>query len=170
VTSTGSSSDGIDLQSTLVLDGANRLAAASALQLSGGTLEIANAAAANGQTFSSLMLLASSSINLHGSTLTFNNLGGATGGATLTLFDYITSPATDFAVRFLGNVTNDANFLALMLGLTVNGAAARYSFDGTYTEVSAVPLPAAAWLLISGLGVMGATVRRRRAVQVLAQP
>lgn len=40
----------------LVLDGANRLAAASARDLSGGNLKITNAGGPNGQTFASLTL------------------------------------------------------------------------------------------------------------------
>lgn len=37
------------------------------------------------------------------------------------------------------------------------------SLTGTVSSVSAVPLPAAAWLLVAGLGVMGAAAKRQRA-------
>ena len=36
------------------------------------------------------------------------------------------------------------------------------SLTGTLSSVSAVPLPAAAWLLLAGLGALGVTVRGRR--------
>lgn len=149
---------------TLVLDGANRLSSASALHLNGGTLQIANAAAANGQVFSSLMLLATSAIDLDGSALTFGGLGTVANGAALSVFDFVPSAGTTYALRFLGNLSNDASFLAFLSTLNINGQAANYHFDGTFTEVSAVPLPAAAWLFLSGLGVVGAAMRRRRAM------
>lgn len=36
------------------------------------------------------------------------------------------------------------------------------SLTGTVSSVSAVPLPAAAWLMVAGLGALGASVRRKR--------
>ncbi|HZE92030.1 MAG TPA: PEP-CTERM sorting domain-containing protein, partial [Rhizobacter sp.] len=117
---------------TLVLNGANRLAAASALALNGGQLKIANAAGADGQTFSGLVLAANSSIDLGGSALTFNALGSVASGKMLSLFDY--AVALGYAIRIFGDVTADANFLALMSGLTIDGQAASYHFDGIYTD------------------------------------
>lgn len=38
----------------------------------------------------------------------------------------------------------------------------REVFDGTYTDVSAVPLPETWTMLISGLGLMGFLAYRRR--------
>ncbi len=148
---------------TLVLDGANRLSSSSALLLNGGTLAIANAAAAEGQTFSSLLLADNSAIDLGGSSLTFGGVGSIASGKSLNLFDYIMAATTGYAIRFQGDVTSDSNFLALMSGLTVNGIAAAYHFNGTYTEVSPVPLPPAAILFLSGLGFIGIVVSRRRA-------
>jgi autotransporter-associated beta strand protein len=153
---------------TLILDGANRLAAASSLELAGGTLQLANAGGANGQTFSSLVLSASSSVDLGGSSLTFDSLGSVSPSTSFTLFNYIRATSPDYALRFLGNVTGEARFLALMSGLTINGIAAGYRFDGTYTDVAPVPLPASAGLVLAGLGLLGAVARRRARPQPVA--
>lgn len=147
---------------TLVLNGANRLSSASALSLGGGTLKLTNAGGANGQTFSSLLLGANSAIDLGGSSLTFNSLGSVIAGRALTLFDYVVSLSPDYAIRILGDVSNDSNFLALIAGLTINGVAASYRFDGTYTDISPVPLPPSLALLLGGLGCMGMLYQRRR--------
>ena len=144
---------------TLALDGAGRLSADSALVLAGGTLEILNAAGALGQSFSSLTLSADSSIVLNGSSLSFNGLGAIAGGAHLS----ITEATSGNAFRVLGNLGNDASFLSLLSGISINGLAASYSFDGVYTDVSAVPEPSQTALLLSGLGLFGVVVRRRRA-------
>ena len=147
---------------TLVLNGANRLSSASALSLGGGTLKLANVGTANGQTFSSLLLGANSTIDLGGSSLTFNSLGSVIAGRTLTLFDYVVSQSPEYALRILGDVSNDGNFLALIAGMTINGVAASYRFDGTYTDISPVPLPPSLALLLGGLGCIGMLYQRRR--------
>lgn len=147
---------------TLVLNGANRLSSASALSLGGGTLKLANVGTANGQTFSSLLLSANSAIDLGGSSLTFNSLGSVIAGRALTLFDYVVSMSPDYAIRILGDVSTDGNFLALIAGLTINGVGASYHFDGTYTDISPVPLPPSVALLLGGLGCMGLLYQRRR--------
>ncbi|MDO9316413.1 MAG: PEP-CTERM sorting domain-containing protein [Burkholderiaceae bacterium] len=148
----------------LVLDGSNRLASSSALALNGGTLKLANSAGGNGQTFSTLLLGADSSIELGGSSLTFNALGTIASGRTLTLFDYVMSTTPGYAIRILGDVTGNGNFLALMSGLTIDGVAAGYHFDGTYTDIAPVPLPPSMVLFLTGLGLIGSVVRRRATV------
>lgn len=147
---------------TLVLNGTNRLSSASALSLGGGTLKLTNAGGANGQTFSSLLLAANSAIDLGGSSLTFNALGSVVAGRALTLFDYVVSLSPDYAIRILGDVSTDGNFLALIAGLTINGVGVNYHFDGTYTDISPVPLPPSMALLLAGLGCMGMLFQRRR--------
>ena len=147
----------------LVLDGANRIAAASALVLSGGALEVANAGGANGQTFASLELADDSTIDLDSTTsLTFGALSAIASGKTLSIVDWDSAASPDYAIRFVGDLSSSAAFLALIGQTTVNGLAAAYSFDGLYTDVKAVPLPAAFGLLMSGLGLLG-VFRRRRA-------
>ena len=143
---------------TLTLAGANRLSASSALELSGGTLEIANASGADGQTFASLSLLNNSAIALNFSKITFTNLGTAALGKTLS----ITGSAGDYAVRFYGDVSGNANFQSLMGQTTVNGLAANYHFDGVYTDVTAVPEPESLAMLLAGMGLVGCTLRRRK--------
>ena len=146
----------------LVLDGANRIAAASALVLSGGALEIANAGGANGQTFASLELTDGSTIDLDSTTsLTFAALSAVASGKTLSIVDWDAAASPEYAIRFVGDLTSSAAFLALMSQTTVNGAAAAWTFDGLYTDVKAVPVPAAFGLLMSGLGLLGAFRRRR---------
>lgn len=147
---------------TLQLNGANRLSSGSGLSLNGGTLKLTNAGGANGQTFSSLLLNANSTIALGGSSLTFNSLGSIIAGRTLTLFDYVVSLSPDYAIRILGDVSTDGNFLALIAGLTINGLAASYRFDGTYTDIAPVPLPPSVALFLAGLVWMAMVLRRNQ--------
>ena len=146
---------------TLALDGANRLAAGSALHLEGGTLQLKNAGGANGQSFSSLTLGADSTIDLGGSSLSFSGLGTVASGKTLSLLDYVAAASPAYAIRFLGNYSADASFLALLAHTSIDGKKARYRFDGVYTDVTAVPEPGSLALLLVGLVSVGLTVRRR---------
>lgn len=146
----------------LVLSGANRLAAGSALVLSGGALEIANAGGANGQTFASFELADSSIIDLDSTTsLTFGALSSVAIGKTLSIVDWDAAASPNYAIRFAGDLTSSAAFLALISQTTVNGLGAAYYFDGLYTDVQAVPIPAAFGLLMSAIGLLGAFRRRR---------
>ena len=146
----------------LVLDGANRLSSGSALQLNGGALEIANAGGANGQTFASFSLTDNSTLDLDQSSITFNTLSDIAAGKSLTVLDWSSETSPTYALRFLGDDTTNAAFLALIDGTTINGFEAIFHFDGTYTDVSAVPLPETWTMLISGLGLMGFLGYRRR--------
>ncbi|TWI69497.1 putative secreted protein [Pseudoduganella lurida] len=139
---------------TLVLAGADRIAADSALVLAGGTLD---ATAAGSQTFASLSLADSSGIVLGGSALTFNGLGTIAAGETLAV-----TGTVGYALRFTGNYVDDAAFLQLMRATTIGNLAVTYRFDGTYTNVSAVPEPASIAMLVAGLGILAAFARRRR--------
>ena len=147
---------------TLVLDGANRLAAASALALNGGTLQLQNAGGANGQTFSSLTLGANSTIDLGGSSLSFNGLGTIANGTTLTLLDYVAAASPTYAIRVLGNYSADASFQSLLANTSIDGKKARYRFDGVYTDITAVPEPGSLALMLAGLGAVVLVGRRRR--------
>jgi hypothetical protein len=83
----------------------------------------------------------------------FNNLGAAnpTGGS-LNFVEYVggASPRTNATSSFIGNSQHIGAF-------TFSGNTLTY----TLAAVSSVPLPAAAWLLISGLLGFGAVSRRR---------
>lgn len=142
----------------LTLDGANRLAASSSLVLDGGTLQIANAGGANGQTFAKLLLSDSSTIDLESTTsLTFDALGDIASGKTLSVLDWSAASSPTYAFRLHGDDTANAIFQALIGDTTIDGVAAAYSFDGTYTDVSQVPLPDSLGMLLTGLGLLGAT-------------
>jgi hypothetical protein len=152
----------IDNGATLVLDGANRLATGSKLDLEGGMLKLVDVSGANGQEFAVLSLGKDSAIDLGASSLTFDALGNIVAGKTLSVSDYLASAAPLYALRFIGNLTHDAAFLALMGETTIDGLAASYRFEGGYTDVTAVPEPANIALLLAGLGLMGAAARRRK--------
>lgn len=145
---------------TLMLVGADRLSASSALQMNGGTLQLSQAGAM-GQTFASLSLTDSSSVILGGSTLTFNSLGAIVSGKTLSFTE---AAATGYAFRLLGDATTDASFLQLLTATSINGQAVRYQFDGVYTDVTAVPEPATYGMLLGGLALMAMLARRRKMV------
>ena len=145
--------------------GANRIASASALDLNGGTLELINAGGLNGQTFASLSLTGNSTLDLNNSTsLSFTSVGSVGGGLTLSVLDFYVAASPDYAFRFLGDLSGNSTFLSLIGATTVNGLAAAFNFDGSYTNVAPVPLPAAWLLLMSGLGLFGAAGRRRKAM------
>jgi hypothetical protein len=147
----------------LVLDGVGRIQTVSALDLSGGTLRLANTGGvANAQTFASLSLNGASTIDLGNSSLTFEGLGGiAPGSLTLVNWSDTTSPA--FAFRVLGDQSGSAAFLQLLGGTTINGLTAGYYLSGGYTNVTPTPLPAGVVLLASGLALFGGLARRRSA-------
>ena len=144
---------------TLTLDGANRLSASSALDLNGGTLKIANAAGITGQTFASLALSDNSTIDLGASVLVFNSLGNIASGKTLSVLH---AGANSYAFQVLGDYSGNMAFSQLMGATTVNGVSATYRFDGTYTDVAAVPEPESYAMLLAGLGLVGSVVRRRK--------
>lgn len=146
----------------LTLDGANRLSFASSLDLDGGTLQIVNAGGANGQTFAQLILSDSSTIDLESTTsLTFDALGDIAAGKTLSVVDWSAASSPTYAFRLLGDDTASSVFQALISGTTIDGVAAAYSFDGTYTDVSQVALPGSWGLLLTGLGLLGAAAIRQ---------
>ena len=151
----------VELKSgNVTLDGANRIAAASELILSGGKLLLVNAGASNGQTFASLSLSDSSAIDLGSSSISFSGLGAVAAGKTLTVTDSTAGSA--YAFRFMGNYSTNANFLTLIGETSIDGLAARYKFDGVYTDVTAVPEPETHAMLLAGLGLMGLIGRRRK--------
>lgn len=142
----------------LELDGANRLTGGGALDLNGGTLLTTNAAGVNGETFGCLDLTGSSTVHLDDSMLTFGCLGSVDGGDALAVDGYVWGaiPATSYAFRFTGDLTGNAQFLALLGQTTINGQAAVSSFDGTYTDVFvATPEPStfAMIILIAGFAL-----------------
>jgi len=143
---------------SLTLVGANRIAAASALVLGGGRLNLAGTG--SGQRFASLSVLDNSTIHFdaHGSKspLTFASLGTIAAGKTLTL------SSTDGAagvppLRFVGDVGSDARFVALTHALRAGDSAVTVDFDGTHTTVAQVPKPGSIALHAIGLPIPDAT-------------
>lgn len=160
-TSTYTGETHIDAGATLQLDGADRLSSSSALFLDGGRLLLSNTGAANGQTFASLGLTDNSIIDLgFTSSLTFNGLGTVGLGKTLSILHYNPALSLDYVIRFLGDLTLDSGFLALIGGTTIDGHTAGFVFDGQYTLVEQVPEPAT--LAVLGFGLAGLAAARRR--------
>lgn len=139
----------------LELQGNNRISAASALDL-GGYLKV-TASGPNGQTFASLTLSDNSIIDLDNSTsLTFGGLTSFTLGKTLGIVNYTSANSPDYAVRFLGDLTANQQFLDLLNATTVNGASASDQYDGTYTDVfAAVPEPASVGFGLALVALLG---------------
>ena len=86
--------------------------------------------------------------------------GAVAAGETLAL----THGGAGYTLRFLGDYAGNAAFGQLMGATTIGSLAVTYSFDGSYTNVSAVPEPATFGMLVGGLGVLAAVARRRKAV------
>ncbi|WP_326535905.1 beta strand repeat-containing protein [Pseudorhodoferax sp.] len=151
---------------TLVLDGADRLAAASRLALAGGTLSVDNADGQLAQSFAGLSLLEDSFLDLNGAALSFDTLDAVALGKTLLVLGFFDEGPLDYAFRFLGDWSQDANFLALIGGTLIDGARAIFWFDGQYTGVaraaSEVPEPATHAIVLLGLVAAAAAARRRR--------
>ncbi len=152
----------VDATATLVLDGANRLASASALDLAGGTLRVADAAGKDGQTFGSLMLDASSTIDLGGASLTFDALTRVVDDAMLTITDFAARAPGDYAIRFAGDVSGDPLFRELLADTTIDGHIATYRIDGGFTTLAA-PEPGMVALMFGGMALVGVATRRRKA-------
>jgi hypothetical protein len=146
---------------TLTLDGANRIAASSALVLGGGTLQLAGIGGANGQTFASLSLTDNSTVDLDSSSLTFASLGSVTSGRTLSVIDWSSGASPDYAFRLAGDETQNAGFLGLVADTTIDGVQAGEVFDGQFTDVRPVPIPASGWMLLTALGLFGTALLRR---------
>lgn len=75
-------------------------------------------------------------------------------------------PGQTGTASFAGGVDNPLalyRWMAPSLGDYWNSLPAVYSWGVQISDVAAVPAPAAAWLLLSGLGVVGTAARRRRA-------
>jgi autotransporter-associated beta strand protein len=149
---------------TLVLDGANRLSASSALELNGGTLKLVHAGGVDGQTFASLALTDNSTIDLGDSALTFASLGTIVSGKTLSVLAALDAGSPLYALRFVGDLSATAAFQAFLASLSINGQGAQASFDGQYTNVtaiSAVPEPESYALMLTALSVFGLVLRRK---------
>lgn len=150
----------------LELIGVSRIAGGSALEMSGGYLKISEAYP-GGQTFASLTLSDNSIIDVDGSNNPiFFGLGSVSLGKTLSVVNYESEPGYEFALRFMGDLTHNSDFLALLAATTVNGQAAEYLLrdGGQYTDIGLfqpIPEPGTAifGLLLTGLAVGG---RRRR--------
>lgn len=95
-------------------------------------------------------------------------LGAIAAGNTFTILDFVAATSPDYAFRFPGDDCANSDFLTLIRETTIDGFAAAFRFDGTYTDVTPVPIPGACALLISGLGLLAAVrIRRGRGATVI---
>ena len=149
---------------TLVLDGVARLSSATSLVMNGGALAVSNAAGQDAQTFASLSLLDDTLFDLDFASLTFEALGTVGLGKTLTVLRYLDGGALGYALRFLGDLSGNADFLALIDHTLIDGARATFRFDGAYTDVARVaqvPEPGTLAMLLLALALLAALHRRR---------
>lgn len=151
----------VELESGQVtLGGVNDFSGAE-LRLAGGSLRIETPGEV---VFHRLSLLDDAVIDLAGvSALGFDELGTVVSGKTLSFID--ADASRDYAFRFLGDLTGDGGFLALIGATTINGAAARYWFDGSHTQIAQalqqVSEPATVAML--GFSLLLLVASRRRA-------
>ncbi|MDD3352822.1 hypothetical protein [Zoogloea sp.] len=145
----------------LILDGAHRLSADGELILAGGMLSLRNGGNGVAQRFARLSLSGDTLVDLGESSLGFLGLGTIDGIHTLTLRQ---DDTTADALRFLGDLSSNADFLNLIGDTTINGGGARYWFDGQYTRIAAATVsePASHALMLTGLGLLGLITRRRQ--------
>jgi autotransporter-associated beta strand protein len=143
---------------SLTLVGEQRIASGSALVLAGGLLNVVETG--SGQTFASLSLEDSSTIYYSDAPLTFSSLSTIVAGKTLTLTDVFGGAGT--ALRFVGDLSGNADFLDLMSALHSSAGAFSFNFDGAYTNVAQVPEPGTVALFGAGLLVLGAMAGRGR--------
>jgi hypothetical protein len=148
---------------TFALEGKAAIDPATALILSGGTLDVGGLADQE-LNFASLVLTGDSAIDFGGSTLVFNGLDDIAGGAHLALTGL--GDALDTVLRFQGDLTGNAGFQALMASLSAGGRGLSFSFDGSYTNIDVaaaqVPEPGSIALVLGGIGMMGVLARRRK--------
>src|SRR4029450_4779233 len=107
-----------------------------------------------------LSLASSSTIDLSlSSSLSFDALGAIDGSGALSIVNWAYLASPTHAFRVLGDLSANALFLTLIGETTINGGAALFNFDGTWTNVAGagpVPLPGAFVMLLSGLTALGA--------------
>ena len=71
------------------------------------------------------------------------------------MIDWSSGASPDYAFRLAGDETQNAGFLGLVADTTIDGVQAGEVFDGQFTDVRPVPIPASGWMLLTALGLFG---------------
>jgi hypothetical protein len=89
-------------------------------------------------------------------------------GSGLVAPDGITSPGYQVLPANIAGFNDSKTFGFYATALNASGSVVQDGFAGLISSVTPVPVPAAAWLLLSGIAAVGALARKRRVAESIA--